>query len=125
MLHWGTGGRSARVRPSELFLTFNRRSIPGARQTAQLQTEEKAISTKVCRGIGKVQIFEASGTYRVGLGPFIVPEKHTAMYHRMFDYHQINMPTKENRWPMPHIDAVIEDAYKAGKFVTINFTLGY
>lgn len=47
-----------------------------------------------------------------------------ALYQMTVHYRPINKATVKNTWPMPHLDAVIEEMREAESFASIDFTSG-
>lgn len=57
--------------------------------------------------------------------PLIVPKKPPAMYRMTMDYRPVNAATSKSTWPMPYIDAVLQDVRGSKAFAVIDFTSGY
>lgn len=117
------GGPAAKVRPLEL------RTVEGAApvraKPRRYPPEKRQFLRKYVAQLLKLGLVKPAEHAEWVAAPLIVPKKPPAMYRMTMDYRPINKATIKNTWPMPHIDAVINDVQGAVFFAIVDFCSSY
>lgn len=117
------GGPPAKVRPLEL------RTMEGVSavraKPRRYPPEKRQFLRKYVAQLLKLGLIQPAENAECVAAPLIVPKKPPAMYRMTMDYRPINKATVKNTWPMPHIDAVINDVKGAVVFAIVDFCSSY
>lgn len=117
------GGPHANVRRLELSIQPNARAVQA--KPRRYPPEKRPFFRKYVEQLENLGLItQASNTEWVS-APLFVPKKPPAMYRLTVGYRPVNAATVKNTWPMPHIDAALQDMRGAQAFAAIDFASGY
>lgn len=117
------GGPPARVTPLKLHVKEG--VHPVRSKPRRYPPEKRQFLRRYVSQLEKLKLVKAAIRTEWVSAPLIVPKKPPAMYRMTVDYRPINAATIKNTWPMPHIDAVLQDVRGSEAFAAIDFTSGY
>lgn len=117
------GGPSARVRPMELRIVEG--AHPVRAKPRRYPPEKRQFLRRYVAQLEKYGLIKKAVRTEWVSAPLIVPKKPPALYRMTLDIRAVNAVTVKMTWPMPHIDAIIQDVRGATVFAGIDFTSGY
>lgn len=116
------GGCPTRMRPLEP--RFINNASPVRAKPRRCQPEMRYFYRKYMAQLLSLNHVKPAKRTECVSAPLIVPIKPPAMYRLAVDYRPINTAAAKNTWPMPYIEAVLQDVCGAQVFAAIDFTSG-